>query len=132
MPAVSILQGVPKVKGAKGSIDYVFTVTGKTPVSGFSNAKERLDRLMGEGTPPWVFHDLRRTAATGMARLGVLPHVVEAVLNHISGTKAGVAGIYNRASYAGEKRHALDAWGGFVDRLVSGQGDIVVTLKAAS
>ena len=131
-PAVAILRALPKVEGGKGSVDYVFTVTGKTPVSGFSNAKERLDKLTGDGTPAWVFHDLRRTAATGMARMGVLPHVVEAVLNHLSGSKAGVAGIYNRASYADEKRHALGAWGGFVERLTSGQGGNVVELVRAS
>lgn len=55
-------------------------------------------------------HDLRRTCATGMANLGVLPHVIEAVLNHISGHKSGVAGIYNRSTYEPEKRAALDLW----------------------
>lgn len=81
--------------------------------SGWSNSKERLDkRIAASGfvMPPWRLHDLRRTAATGMASIGVLPHVVEAVLNHISGSKAGVAGIYNRATYAREKREALDLW----------------------
>ena len=58
--------------------------------------------------PHWTLHDLRRTAATRMADLGVQPHVIEAVLNHVSGHKAGVAGIYNRATYAPEKRAALD------------------------
>ena len=113
-------------------VDYVFTVTGSTPVSGFSNAKERLNALMGQGTAPWVFHDLRRSAATGMARLGVLPHVVEAVLNHLSGSKAGVAGIYNRASYAAEKQHALNVWGGLVERLVGEPGGNVVEMARAS
>lgn len=68
---------------------------------------------------PWRLHDLRRTAATGMASIGVLPHVVEAVLNHISGAKAGVAGIYNRATYAREKREALDLWAAHVLALAS-------------
>ena len=131
-PAVAIIKALPRIGGGKEAGDYVFTVTGKTAVSGFSNAKERLDKLMGEGTPAWVFHDLRRTAATGMARLGTLPHVVEAVLNHISGSKAGVAGIYNRAAYSEEKRHALDAWGGFVERLVTGQGGKVLALQASA
>ena len=61
---------------------------------------------------PWRLHDLRRTAATRMADLGVQPHVVEAVLNHISGHRAGVAGIYNRATYAVEKEAALKLWAG--------------------
>ena len=56
---------------------------------------------------PWRLHDLRRTAVTGMAELGITPHVIEAVVNHITGHKGGVAGIYNRAAYAPEKRAAL-------------------------
>ncbi|MGU3358906.1 tyrosine-type recombinase/integrase [Methylobacterium sp. M6A4_1b] len=81
--------------------------------SGFSKAKAELDARTGISTA-WVLHDLRRTAATGMANLRVLPHVVEAVLNHVSGHKAGVAGVYNRASYATEKRDALDRWAAHV------------------
>lgn len=90
--------------------------------SGWSNSKERLDkRLVASGVAiaPWRLHDLRRTVATGMATLGVLPHVIEAVLNHISGAKAGVAGIYNRATYAREKRDALDLWARHVLALAS-------------
>jgi integrase len=86
---------------------------------GWSNAKTALDkrlsvRLAKDGHPPlkpWRLHDIRRTVATGMVDLGVQPHVVEAVLNHISGHKAGVAGVYNRASYAAEKLAALTLWG---------------------
>jgi len=81
---------------------------------GWSRAKSALDRRMaktGVMVRPWRLHDLRRTAATRLGELGTLPHVVEAILNHISGHKAGVAGIYNRATYAKEKRSALNAWG---------------------
>jgi integrase len=61
--------------------------------------------------PHWTVHDLRRTAATMMAdRLGVLPHVVETILNHVSGHRAGVAGAYNRARYQTEMRDALERW----------------------
>ena len=71
---------------------------------------------MGEGGPvePFVIHDLRRTAASGMARLGIPPHVVEAVLNHRTGTVSGVARVYNRFTYEAEKRAALEAWGRYV------------------
>ena len=69
---------------------------------------------------PWRLHDIRRTVATRMAELGVLPHVVEAVMNHISGHKAGVAGVYNRATYAAEKRAALNLWAAHVEKLVGG------------
>jgi integrase len=88
---------------------------------GWSNAKTALDARMSAtlGHPPeaWRLHDIRRTVATRLADLGVLPHVVEAVLNHISGHKAGVAGIYNRASYATEKDAALTLWGDHVRML---------------
>src|SRR5262249_13415019 len=69
--------------------------------------------------PDWRLHDLRRTAATIMAdRLGVLPHVVEAILNHVSGHRAGVAGIYNRARYEAEMREALARWGKHIREIV--------------
>jgi len=67
----------------------------------------------------WRLHDLRRTAETGMATLSVLPPVIEAVLNHVSGTRAGVAGIYNRATYREEKRAALSIWARYIESLVS-------------
>ena len=60
---------------------------------------------------PWRFHDLRRTAASGLARLGFPVHVIEAVLNHRNGQISGVAAVYNRHSYLPEKRRALEAWG---------------------
>src|SRR5215213_8622615 len=67
---------------------------------------------------PWRLHNIRRTVATRLAELGVQPHVIEAVLNHVSGHKAGVAGIYNRALYAAEKRQALDLWSEHVRAVV--------------
>ena len=64
----------------------------------------------GASVRPWRLHDIRRTVATRMAESGVLPHVIEAVLNHVSGHRAGVAGVYNRAIYSEEKRQALQRW----------------------
>ena len=66
---------------------------------------------------PWRVHDFRRTAATGLAELGVLPHIIEAVLNHVSGHKSGVAGIYNRARYESEMREALQRWADHVEQI---------------
>lgn len=86
--------------------------------SGFSKAKDVLDMRAGFAMP-WRIHDLRRTCSTGMNEIGVQPHVVEAVLNHVSGSRAGVAGVYNRASYATEKRAALDAWAAHVTAVVA-------------
>jgi integrase len=80
-------------------------------VSGFSRAKKALDAAAKLSTP-WCLHDLRRTCASGMARLGVAPHVVEAVLNHKSGQVRGVAAVYNRYSYSTEKRESARTLGG--------------------
>jgi integrase len=80
--------------------------------------------------PRWTtLHDLRRSVATGMAELGVQPHVVEAVLNHVSGHKSGVAGVYNRASYDKEKRAALDRWADHVLAAVEDRGTNVAPLR---
>lgn len=117
--AVEILQTM--VGDRRG---FVFTTTGETPISGYSNAKEKLDRLcariaeesFAEFLPQifqteWRVHDLRRTAASGMAELGFQPHIVERVLNHISGAQGGLVGVYQRFDYADERRQALSAWG---------------------
>lgn len=117
----------------------MFTVTGTTSVSGFGNAKRRLDAVTlaakrreivakADALPHWTLHDLRRTAATGMAGLGVAPHVVDKVLNHGSGTIRGVAAIYNRFEYLEERRAALEVWGQYVDKLVNPPKSNVVTL----
>lgn len=84
--------------------------------SGWSRAKARLDAACG--VTGWRLHDLRRSVATGMAEIGVLPHVIEAVLNHVSGHRAGVAGVYNRARYEAEVRSALTQWADHVANIV--------------
>ncbi|PVE23642.1 site-specific integrase [Microvirga sp. KLBC 81] len=92
------------------------------PFSGWSSAKAALEKRLKEAATPiaeWRLHDLRRTAATRMADMGTLPHVIEAILNHASGHKAGIAGVYNRAVYAKEKREALDVWADHVLAIVS-------------
>jgi len=81
----------------------------------------------------WKLHDLRRTCATGMADIGVQPHIIEAVLNHVSGHKVGVAGIYNRSSYEREVRNALALWADHVCAIVErGEHKIVNFPQAAS
>jgi len=86
--------------------EYVFSTTGgRTPSSGFSKAKIRIDKLSGVSN--WTFHDIRRSVATHMARAGVIQEHIERVLGHAVG---GVAGTYNRYSYLDEKRQALDVW----------------------
>ena len=142
--AISILTALPRVAGPR---DLVFTINGSVPVSGFSKAKAAFDRLifdaMGEEsdyptrvTPVerWTFHDLRRTAASGMAALGVAPHIIEAAINHKSGIIRGVAAIYNRHDYGAEKRAAMDTWARHLERIVSGEeeGKVVEIRKAGA
>ena len=79
--------------------------------------KDKLDLALK--IPEWTVHDLRRTVVTGMAEIGIAPHIVEAIVNHVSGHKGGVAGVYNRAKYSKEKRVALQRWADHVERLVS-------------
>lgn len=106
----------------------IFSTTGKTPVSGHSRAKRRLDREIAlllkedKGSPEmekWRFHDLRRTLATGLQRLGVRFEVTEAILNHVSGSKSGVAGVYQRHEWHDEKKTALNAWSVHLHRVVN-------------
>jgi integrase len=134
--AVEVIAALPRIAGQ----DLLFSGTGKTPVSGFSGAKERLDNRMLAGIrdigraaadlPPWTLHDLRRTATTGMARLGIAPHVADKVLNHTAGTIRGVAAVYNRFEYLGERKAALEAWGRFVESLVRPVPPKVIQLAA--
>jgi integrase len=116
-PAMTILSALDQREGR----DLVFGA-GDGAFQGWSNSKSALDgRIsvsLGNAPTPWRLHDIRRTVATRLADLGVLPHVIEAVLNHVSGHKAGVAGIYNRASYATEKRAALETWAGYLATLI--------------
>lgn len=98
--------------------------------SGWSKAKRRLDAVLK--IPEWRIHDLRRTAATGMAGLGVQPHIIEAVLNHVSGHKSGVAGIYNRATYESEKATALAIWADHVVSIIEGRKSKVTALRKSS
>jgi integrase len=98
---------------------------------GWSKCRYRLDGKLGDSVADWVLHDLRRTAATRMAELGIQPHIVEAVINHVSGHKSGVAGIYNRAVYDKEKREALNLWAEHVMTLVEGRKAVVVAMRRA-
>jgi integrase len=143
--ASELLAGVPTI----GKAGLVFTVTGDTAISGFSRAKERLDAEISkiqrseaaqrggnpddfEPLPNWTLHDLRRTGASGMARLGIQLPVIEKILNHTSGSFRGVVGVYQRHSYSDEKRSALTTWANFVQSVVSDkQPSNVVSIREA-
>ena len=86
---------------------YVFG-TGDRPFRNFVHAKPKLDKKAG--VSGWRLHDLRRTAISGMARLGVAPHVADKILNHTAGTISGVAAVYQRHEFMAERKEALDAW----------------------
>jgi integrase len=133
--ALRILEALPRIEAGRRPAAFIFTANGHSAVSGFSRAKVAFDKAIvvtGEAPmAPWTMHDLRRTVASGMAGLGIAPHVVEAVLNHKGGSIKGVAAIYNRYNYGAEKRTALEAWGRYVDGLVSGAPGNVVELAKA-
>jgi integrase len=94
----------------------VFSRWGGGPFQDFSRAKASLDQL--SGVSGWRLHDLRRSCASGMARLGVAPHVADKILNHQAGTISGVAAVYQRHEFFAERRAALDLWGAHVGRLL--------------
>jgi integrase len=118
--AREIIDAVPRIDGCP----FVFSTTGSTPISGWSRAKINLDEIMrakaGSELKPWRIHDIRRTVATGLERLGVKQQVVEALLGHTAGSKAGVTGIYQRHDYKDEKRKALELWAEHVTSVVQG------------
>lgn len=106
----------------------VFPTRDGTPIVGYSKIKLRLDKAVtklaeAEGVPaptPWRLHDLRRTLATGLQRLGTRLEVTEAVLNHVSGSRGGIVGVYQRHSYLPEQLTALTAWASHIERIVAG------------
>jgi integrase len=115
--AIAVLKSVPRVADSP----FVLTTNGAAPASGYSKNKRRLDALLPADMPAWRLHDLRRTCASGMARLGINLPVIEKCLNHVSGSFAGIVGVYQKHSFADEKRAALEAWGSFVAALVEGK-----------
>jgi integrase len=123
--AIEALELVPHIVGQ----DLLFSGNGLTPVSGFSSAKARLDAAMGVND--WVLHDLRRTATTGLARLGIAPHVADRVLGHTAGVIRGVMATYNRFEYLDERRAALETWGRQIKQLIGRGSQNVVTLRRA-
>ena len=140
-PARALLRGIlpGDIKETKRVASDALVLPGaaSTPFSGWSKAKAALDRAVadarGASLAPWSVHDLRRTVATGLQRLGVRLEVTEAVLNHISGSRAGIAGVYQRHDWATEKRAALDAWAAHVLAAAEGRSATgnVVTLGRA-
>jgi integrase len=129
LAARDILAKVP----ARPNRDFIFGRMHHTPLRGWQKLKAALDKRIAESgakLAPWTHHDIRRTVATRMAEIGIMPHAIEAVLNHLSGSKAGVAGIYNRSTYEREKAAALSLWAEHLVALVEGCGQRIVPLGA--
>ena len=114
---LAIIDAMPVITGER---DFVFTSSKTRRLGNFSHAKLVIDARMKPVTP-WVLHDLRRTVASGMARLGIKLPVIEKVLNHASGSFKGIVGVYQRHDFAAEKRLALQNWADHVDSIVSGK-----------
>jgi integrase len=108
-PVLAIIEALPRTG------ELVFSGNGGTMFQGYSKAKARLDDL--SGVSDWTLHDLRRTVVSGMARLGVAPHVADKILNHQSGTISGVAAVYQRHEFLKERKQALELWGEHVQAL---------------
>jgi integrase len=95
---------------------FVFSRSGDISFQDFSSAKREIDDL--SGITGWRLHDLRRTCVSGMARLGIAPHVADKILNHQAGTISGVAAVYKRHDFLAERREALNTWGAHVRRII--------------
>ncbi len=136
--ASDVLASVQRIDGQAG---LIFTTNGETPVQAFHKARGGIakamevlavgDRGVAIEIPHWTFHDLRRTAETGMSRLRISQEIIDKVTNHISGQHR-MARVYNQNDYMDEKRSALETWGRFVTDLVEGDlGNVVQISEAA-
>ena len=125
-PALTIIETLPRIGGS----EFVFTNDGTRTIANWGRAKTRLDEIAC--IAPWTIHDLRRSCATGLQKLGTGLQVTEAILGHTAGSRAGVIRIYQRHDYANEKRSALEAWGAHVISLVEGRrsGTVVPLARA--
>jgi integrase len=123
--ALAILAEVERVPGR----DHLFGGAADHGFQRWSASKRELDQRCG--VTDWTVHDIRRTVATRMGDIGVMPHIAETVLNHQSGAKRGPAGVYNRSKYVAEVKSALERWAAHIDALLSDRADNVVALQRA-
>ena len=117
-PALAILAARRASNGRADGDGLVFGTTGQRGYNGWSDGKLALNRKL-PAMPPFVIHDLRHSVASGMARLGINLPVIERVLNHVSGSFAGIVGVYQRHDFADEKRAALELWAKHVAEIVA-------------
>jgi integrase len=134
-PARAVIDAQPRRQGPDGKVrDFIFGY-GDGPFSGWTGSRKllnaRIEKMKGAPLPHWTPHDLRRSFATHASKLGIQPHVIEAILNHVSGFRAGVAGIYNRNPYDAEKRTALALWADHLLGIVESRESNVTPLRRA-
>jgi integrase len=134
-PAHAIIAAQLRRQGSDGKLRDLIFGYADGPFSGWTGSKKllnaRIEKVSGNPLPHWTPHDLRRSFATHASKLGIQPHVIEAILNHVSGFRAGVAGIYNRNPYDVEKRTALANWADHLLAIVDGRESNVTPLKRA-
>jgi integrase len=121
--AREIIRSVPRT-----SDEYVLSLAGDKPLESYARLKRQLDKL-ARVSEPWTLHDLRRTTASGLQRLGVKLEVTEALLNHTSGSRGGIVGVYQRHDYADQKRVALELWAAHIEGLTDGRTSNIVSLS---
>ena len=123
--AWAIIRSLPQINGSA----FVFTTDGRTPIVGWPKIKRRISAKAGLDTDGWRLHDLRRSAASGMQRLGVRTEVIERSLNHVSGAFRGIVGVYQTHDFADEIRIALQRWADHVEGVVAGVPAKVAKLR---
>jgi integrase len=126
VPMSDMVRAILEARPRNGR-EFVFGASQKRGFTGWSRAKNALDEVVK--IPSWRVHDIRRSTATGMSEIGIPPWIVEAVLNHVSGSKAGPAGVYNKSTYEGEKAAALTRWAAHVAAIVEGRESNVTPMR---
>jgi integrase len=122
--AIDIITGTPRMVGR----DVLFGERAGRGFTSWARPKKMLDTRLGDKVETWTLHDLRRSFATRLCDLGVAPHVVEQILNHQSGHRAGIVGVYNRSSYEREVKAALLLWDDHVRSIITTDGERKVVM----
>jgi integrase len=123
--AFEIIESVPRRVGR----DHLFGERAERGFTRWWQLKLALDARLGNQVQPWHLHDLRRSLATRLGDLGVAPHVIETILNHVSGHKRGIGGVYNRSPYFADTQRALALWGDHIRSLVEGGERKIVSMQ---
>jgi integrase len=123
-PARAIIEAVPRIEGR----NMLFTRTGSSPPSGWSKMRRRLDAAL-PAMPAFTLHDIRRSVASGMMRLGIRTEAIERALNHQSGSFRGIVGVYQTDLLAGETQAAWELWSAHIMALVTGRAGAVVPMR---